>query len=221
MTASTMIAQRPVSRAARVAAWIPALLLIGAGLLTAVGISLVPRAHATSANVTPVITVVVDKEVHVAYSVGNCGSPDGTLDAGTLTVSMNDTSLGTCRVTFGSNNNGASGAVLNIANSNAGANTFFCTRATYVGACGAGVFNDGSGADMAEGTVGGKLSASSGCTTSNWAGNYSQVLSAGTNVCATTSTADGDYTMQFGADPAATQLSGTYRGQATVTATAS
>jgi hypothetical protein len=216
----------------RFAPWMPATALLAAGLATTLGLSM-PTASALVAtdsdNVT--ITASVPLEIHNAYSATNCrgsGGTDGTLDGTSLTTALDDTSLGTCRVIFGTNN-AASGAILSVASANTNGN-FFCIRSTPgtpTSACIAGAnnkFTDGSGADMGEGTVGGSLSNATNCTATNWtvAGTKANITNAGTNVCTqNTVGTNGDYTVQFFADPSTSQGPGAYEGRAVLTATAS
>jgi hypothetical protein len=199
--------------------WVPLGVMIAATLAAMLGLQGASSASAIDLDVR----ADVAKEVHLSFAAGSCrgsGGVEGTLDGVTLTVANNDTSLGNCSIVFGSNNS-PSGATLNIANANAGANSFFCVRPTSTGACGSGVFNDGSGADLPEGSVGAKLVSATGCSSSNFSsGAFSSVLSAGTNVCATPGTGDATYVLNLSADPTSTQPPGTYRGRALVTATA-
>lgn len=205
----------------RVISVLPFVLLLIVVICSATGLRVVPDVRAAASNVD--VEVDVAKEVHIAFSSGNCrgsGGTDGLLDGVSLNVSNNDTTIGSCSVTFGSNNN-ASGALLNIASANTGADTFFCARASFVGTCTSAKFTDGSGADLAEGSVGGKLVSATGCSSSGWtSGAYASVLTAGTNVCATSTSGDATYSFVLAADPAPTQPAGVYRGRAVLTATA-
>ena len=220
-TMQSIAVSATISPRFRAISMLPLGLMLLVAVLSATGWQLVPVSSAVSSNVD--VEVEVAKEVHIAFSSGNCrgsGGTDGLLDGVTLNVSNNDTVLGSCSVTFGTNNS-VSGALLNIASANAGANNFFCMRSSFVGACGSGSFTDGSGADLPEGSVGGKLVSATGCTSSGWtSGAYGSVLAAGTNVCSTSSTSDATYAFQLAADPSPTQPAGTYRGRAVLTATA-
>lgn len=206
-------------RKMRALSWLPAALVVGASVMTTLGVSLIPGATASTQQVTVSATVPV--EIH---ATNNC--LNAITYGSSLLVSSNDTVLGSCRVDFGTNN-ATAGAVLTLANSGNGT-PFFCKRTTATDpttACVAGAtnqFTDGSGADLVEGAAGGKLVTATGCTSANWTTGAASVISAtATTVCTQSVVGtDGQYTFSVVADPASNQAPGDYKGRVAAVATA-
>jgi hypothetical protein len=235
MTAARLI--RP-----RSAAWLPAALLVAYALVAASGFSLTPNSGAATGTATVNATVL--PEVHMNFtSCGSVTDPDGVgplagdavIAAPSMSSSDGDISLGTCAITFGSNNNGTNGATLTVANARPGAGYAMC-QAAIGSTCVAPQFSDSpvagealvafNGASVgATGRMGIKASALT-CPGAggSWsvATNYYGLPAAATpsQICATNSTTDGGLTLDFRADPGGSQAAGAYTLKANLVATA-
>jgi hypothetical protein len=235
MTAARLI--RP-----RAAAWLPAALLIAYALVAATGVSLTSTSRAATGTATVNATVL--PEVHMNFtSCGSVTDPDGAgplagdavILAPDMTTSNGDVSLGTCAMTFGSNNNGTNGAKLTVANARPGAGYAMC-QAAIGSTCVAPQFSD---SPVAGETLAAFNSASAGATGrmgvkasaltcpgagGSWslATNYYGLPAAASpsQICATNSTADGGITLDFRADPGGSQSAGAYTLKANLLVTA-
>jgi hypothetical protein len=237
MTALVAIKTAPRTR---YLAWLPAVLLVAWGILSAAGVPLTPSSLAASTGTTTV-SATVAKEVHIALdTAGNCGPAGGSNTARSLTGSALNTSqdgstaFATCRATFGSNNS-ALGATLLIESTRTAGTKSFCTDAVGSGACAGSTFSDAptGGETMAafqtdEGKFGVKVT-SPGATCSGGMvtggnvyglGQNTDATPNGASVCATASTTDGTVDVNYHANSASNQPAGTYNVETTVTATA-
>ena len=227
---------------ARTIAWLPALLLIAAGLLAATGVRIAGDSHAATSTVT--IGATVSKEVHVNLNTGgSCGTGTAAatnITGTTLAPTDGDVSLATCRLTFGSNNS-AAGAQLLVESGRTVAGNSFCTAAVPA-VCAAPQFTDVSTSGVTPASFGTGEAASAGNFGVSAAINAASCdgtggIAGGTNiwglpqntdatpngtlVCQTTSTTDGDVTMDFRVNPGSSQPASTgYVVQAAFTATA-
>ncbi|MCW2921990.1 MAG: hypothetical protein JWL76_1864, partial [Thermoleophilia bacterium] len=135
--------------------WIPALLLLVAGVLAAAGFGGIANSHAASTGTTTV-TATVAKEVHVALNTtGSCGPAGGSATTrsfagATMATTDGDVSLASCRVTFGSNNS-ALGANLLVESTRTSGTNSFCAVAA-AGACAAPQFTEAATAGVAPAT---------------------------------------------------------------------
>lgn len=241
MTALVAIKTAP---RARYLAWLPAVLLVAWGILSAAGVPLTPNSLAASTGTTTV-SATVAKEVHIALdTTGNCGPAGGSNTARSLTGSALNTSqdgttaFATCRATFGSNNS-ALGATLLIESTRTAGTKSFCTDAVGGGACAGSSFSDAPLAGEANGTGAGQFGqdegkfgvkiTSPGATCSGGMvtgglvyglGQNTDATPNGATVCATASTTDGTVDVNYHANSASNQPAGTYNVETTVTATA-
>jgi hypothetical protein len=231
---ATFTALRP-----RHLAWLPAALLAAYAIVAATGMSLTPASHAATATATTTVNATVLPEVHLNF--GACGTivgSDATLATGSLATTDEDISLGTCVLTFGSNNNGTNGASLWVESARTSGGKTFCTAAVP-GACAAPEMADANTAGItaaafmaldagATGAFALKPNAAGTCpgAGADWASTtYYGVLSdtsaaLGTQICDTNSTADGTMTMDFRANPGPSQAAGSYTGKVLFTAQA-
>lgn len=230
---SSKVRVRSRSRRKTALAWLPAVLTIGAGIVAALGISVVPAATSApvTASQTVNVTASVGQEVHNSNSCGGAITYGGT-----LATSDPSTDLGNCTFTFGTNN-ASPLATLNIKSTHA-TDPFFCKRATPgnpTTACTAPAaekFTNHVGANtaLADGESGGKLAVAgdaTGCATAGWtagATNFNPITTAGTNVCTQSAMGtDATYKVTVGANPQAAGAGSaavTYEGQITAIATA-
>lgn len=231
MSAKVRVKSRKRGKAAL--AWLPAMFTVGAGIVAALGISLVPSA--TSAPVTATTTVNVTASVGQEVHISN-GCAGAVTYGSSLATSDPSTDLGNCTFTFGTNN-ASPLATLSVRNTN-GSAPFFCKRSTPgnpTTACTAPAaekFTDHVGANtaLADGEFGGKIAVAgdaTGCTLAGWtagATNFNPIGTAATNVCTQNAMGtDATYKVTFGANPQASGAGSaavTYEGQATATATA-
>ncbi len=199
--------------------WLPAALLVAWGVLAAAGYGIAPSFGASTGSGTVTATVALD--VHVG---GTCAA--GYSNAYGAMADNVEANLGTCGMTFGTNNGATSTLRVESARTTAG-NVMFCRAATNTGACGTGGFTNVAGGTLAASGVGvdrfGVLATANTCTTQTWITNQywpvpdSTTAGAGTTVCSMTGTTDGDYTFSFRAHPD-TVTAGSYTGQALFTA---
>ncbi|MCW2925406.1 MAG: hypothetical protein JWM98_2810 [Thermoleophilia bacterium] len=221
--------------------WLPAAFLLVVGLLAAGGFQ-VDRSHAASTGTTTV-TATVAKEVHVNLNTGgSCGA--GTASATTITGSSlnttdGDVSLASCRLTFGSNNS-ALGAQLLVESTRVGASpNSFCVAAALAN-CAAPQFTDVAtagvtpaafavGEPAAAGYFGIKANVNAGSCAGGMGasanyfglGQNNDATPNGAAVCSTSSTTDGDVTIDYRVNPGASQPANTgYVVQTSFTATA-
>ncbi len=230
---------------ARTIAWLPALLLVAAGLLAATGFSVIGKSYGASAG-TVAVGATVSKEVHLALNTtGTCGPAGGStttrsFTGTTLATTDNDVTFGTCQVTFGSNNNGTAGASLFVESSRTVAGNSFCTAAIPA-VCVAPQFTDVSTSGVTpasfatgEAATAGNFGVSASINgascdgtggiaggTNVWGLPQNVDAGAGTLVCSTASTTDGDITLAFRANPGSSQTASSgYVVEASFTATA-
>jgi hypothetical protein len=237
MTAARLI--RP-----RAAAWLPAALLVAYALVAASGFSLTPNSGAATGTATVNATVL--PEVHMNFpSCGSVTDPDGAgplagdavIAAPNMSSSDGDISLGTCAVTFGSNNNGTNGASLTIANARPAGGTGYAMCQTAVTlACAAPGFSNSPTAgenlvafNAASVPATGRMGIKASSLTCPGAGadwstatNYYGLpaLATPSTICDTNSTTDGGLTLDFRADPGSSQAAGAYTLKANLVATA-
>jgi len=135
----------------RALAWLPLMATLGLGCTAALGVSLVPGAAAVTDTSNVIVSASVAREIHATIGSGTCGTVTGTAPNGlvgtmtqvNLTTASVGTSLGTCRVSFGTNTAvGGGTATLSIQNGLSTTAEFFCVRATSAtAACTAGTNN--------------------------------------------------------------------------------
>jgi len=205
------------TRTRRVLPWLPALLVLGAGFTTAIGLS--PAGSAVGATSTQTITATAGAQL----TFTPCADPAVATLTATAANNVDD-NIGACTVAFSTNN--GTQATLQLDNNHDG-NAFFCERATAAtAACtvGQGTFAAAVAAtDLADGQVGIMPSTPTNCALANYTLTTTKypVNDAATTVCQTTGTAAGSWTGTFYADATGTQSSGTYYGQFILTATSS
>jgi len=227
---------------ARKAAWLPAALLVSWAILAATGFPLTPNSQAASASSTTSVTASVLPEVHMdlanadpdgAGPLSGCGTvtgtapnEDGAFTPTAMSTSDGDIELARCTMTFGSNNNGTSGATLSVESTRA-SGAAFCSTAFDV-ACAGNTFADENGdATLAEGGFGLRPTTVSGCggagadwSTANYYGIPADLAGFGTQICDTNNTSDGTMVLTFRANPSASQTAGNYYVRARFTAQA-
>lgn len=218
---------------ARTVSWLPAAILATAGLLAAAGFGISGHSYGASTG-TVSIGATVTKEVHVNLNTtGSCGPAGGSsttrsFTGTTLAPTDGNVSLGTCRVTFGSNNS-ALGAQLLVESSRTVAGNTFCTAAVPA-VCAAPQFTDVSTAGVAPATfntgepaaagffgISATINAASCNGTGGIAGGTNiwglpqntDATPNGTLVCQTASTTDGDVTVDYRVNPGSAQPSST------------
>lgn len=212
------------TRTLRALSWLPAALVVSASVMTTLGVSLIPGATAATDTEQVTVTANVEPEIHAT----NGCSGAITYATGLLTTDI-DKPLGSCAVSFGTNT-AASGATLTLASSGSGT-PFLCKRSTdgdVATACltGTSQFTDGSGADLAEGSAGGRqVGTPTGCSvpvTPTWTTTAATAITATAALVCTQSVVgtDGTYTFEVLADPAANQAPGKYVGRVAAVATA-
>jgi hypothetical protein len=193
--------------------WLPAALLLSAGVLAAGGFKLVGPSYGASTGSTAV-------DVTVLPNLTFGGTCDGATRSGSLSVAADDSNIGaTCTVTYSTNNH-AAGVRLRAESTRALAPAL-CKQANTTLNCGAvDSFGDaatGGIVDMADGAFGVQVAGAPTCTTGagSWVNGTSYGLPAGAGagsvVCAQHNMgAAGTYTLQFRADTLAAQPSGDY-----------
>jgi len=225
-------------------AWIPAAMLISVGLLSAMGVSLIPDGRAATATGGTVISATVLPEVSLDLAQNQAGAAAcGTIIDATVNAEVAEfgnagsripinssgaTNLGTCNMTFGTNN-GATGASLSYKSDRpATANRTFCT--TAVGLTCAGTFytdDDGANATLEADRFGVRLDTEN-CDTNTMvlARYYGAPLSgaAAQDVCtgeaaSATPANDGHVILSFHVNTSTT-ASGDYNARLNFTATA-
>lgn len=211
---------------ARHLAWLPAGLLIVAAVLSAAGVRMVGPGYAASTGSTTV-SATVNPELHIG---GTC--PGNTLSGVSMNTTDATTALGSCTVTFGTNNNNPGGSLLRVETPRAtgGDNTFCSTAVTA--SCGATSFADVAftgAASLADGQFGVLVNGAPTCNTATWTnGNYYGLRAAATApgtgdlICDhNTFPGDASYSLQFSANPGGTTVATTYQGRADFTVEAS
>lgn len=213
--------------------WLPAALLLTAALLAAAGLRMTESSYANPR--TTVINATVGAEVTIGTGASECG--DAVFGPTAITVGT-ATNLGTCTLSFGTNNNAAGANIVVESTRPTGGLEVFCQAALTSG-CAAGTSSFTSvpiagSATMADGQYGVRLNAALAAGTcaagtgSVWitSGTYYGVRSAdvapgaGDPVCNRTSTGTSSLPLQFTAQGASTKVSGTYQTNARFTAAA-
>jgi hypothetical protein len=219
-------------------AWLPALLVIVASIVTAAGISLIPAATAATDSENVVVSGTVNGAVSITQACGNATNFGGA--GNEFTPGGTERITSDCAVGFDSNN--ANGVSLTVQDSNAA--PFFCT-----GTCGGNDEfanqNHALGDVLAVGEFGIALESVSagGCVAAACTSNAGTDMLADTNttvvagddsfhaipasgaprkVCGTNASTGGtpvNCTVVFGGEPKAAQNSGSYTGTAVFTAT--
>lgn len=208
---------RPRIRA-RHLAWLPAVVLLGWGVLAAAGVPLAPSTNAATSSVNVSATVPLD--IHIG---GTCPGQSYT-DAN---LAVGDVAIGACTVTFGTNN-GAVGSVLKVEHARPAGNAF-CQEAVTVDCGTKPSFADATGtATLAVGAFGVKVAAAPTCSTPSWTnGNYyglrdaTTATGAGDTVCTHAGNTDGSYSLEFRANRDTGTVAGTYNARADFTVEAS
>lgn len=195
--------------------WLPASLLVAWGVLAAAGYGITPSFGASTGSGTVTASVAIDVHVGGTCSLGYSNAYGPMADNVEAT-------LGTCGMTFGTNNGASSTLKVESARTTAG-NVMFCRAADNIAACGANGFsNVGANAVSLGADNFGVLSTVTTCTTPTWQNaRYNPVpdantAGAGTTICQMTGTTDGSYTFSFRAHPD-TVTAGGYTGQALFT----
>lgn len=210
-------------------ALLPAFALLAWGGLSAAGVQLTPESTAaTTGNVT--VSAQVLPEISVS---GTCAS-GGSISGATLTPSTAGTqAIGNCVLTQATTNGSTTLARVESSRSTAGTGIFCKTTiAPATTACAGTAAQNftqvtaGAGS-LADGDFGIKVAAAGTCIAgaNTWALNTYHPLrdattapGAGDSVCSTlASTATSSTTLNFDADPLATQEAGTYQTQAIFT----
>lgn len=225
-------------------AWIPAALLAAWAIAAATGFTMTDTSRAATSSSTVSVTASVLPEVHLDLTNGSCGTltdpdgagplvEDGAFTPAAMSAGGGDTTLATCAITFGSNNNGTNGASLWVESSRTAGTKSFCAAAFNADCLATDSFTETATAgvalaDLTDGNFGVKPSAIAGCggagadwSTANFYGlpqNTDGTL--GSRICDTNSTTDGSTTLTFVADPAAAQAAGNYYVRAIFTAQA-
>jgi hypothetical protein len=217
MTALAIAAPR-TRLSLRTLAWLPAIVLLAWGGLSAAGVPLVPNSHAVSTG-SATVNATVALDVHIA---GTCA---GNTNFPSVGLALGDNVLASCGVTFGTNNGATSALKIETARPSGAA---FCQSAVGV-ACAGGNFTDvaANSAAIAGGEFGVKTTAITSCTTPTWTNlkfnpvrDATTAPGAGDLVCSMTGTTDGNYSLEFHANRAAGTPAGTYQAQANFTAEA-
>lgn len=218
---SVSLALRP-----RHLAWLPALLLAALALCAAAGVDLVRPSHAASTgNVT--VSASVAPELHIG---GTC--PGATLSGVSMGSGDGTTALGTCTLTFGTNNNNPGGSLLRVETPRATAGDETLCSTAVTASCGTTRFIDAlttGAAALADGEFGVQVSGIPTCNTPTWTnGNYygledaATALGAGNLVCDhNVFGSDASYSLTFAANPAGSTIATTYQGRADFTVEAS
>lgn len=222
-------------------AWIPAALIVAYTIAAAGGFTITPDSRAAGATTT--VTANVLKEIHIDLVNGSCtaapaaGPPEAaTFNYGSMSTASDDITLGSCAITFGSNNNSTAGAKLWVESTRPGASAnSFCSEANYEVTCSGATFTDVATAGVTNATFlttqGGFGLRPAGAGTcpgagADWAATNTYGLlqdttaGFGTQICDTNSTSDGAITVEFHANPSASQTASNYYMKAEFTAEA-
>ncbi len=200
--------------------WLPAAALVVAALLAAAGVQFIGTSKAATGTST--VSATVNPEIHIGGTCPGYAPAAVTLNTGDAT-----TALGSCTLTFGTNNN-AAGAIIRVESTRPSGTNSFCTAALGA-ACGASTFTDAStagAASLTDGQYGVRVTAAPTCSSATWTnGNYygignAATAGAGNAVCNQTTTTDASYALQFAANPATNTPSGTYQADAVFTVAA-
>lgn len=202
-------------------AWIPAMVVVAASVITAAGISLMPSATAASQTVNVDATVGASLNFSPACSAGTIAFGANFTTGGPEQVSPD------CAVTFDTNN--ALGAKLELYD-NDGVAPFFCHQANGCGGANEFANTASTFGTLATGEFGAALESKAGAgAVATWSEDASgnvvlgdasfypiaAVSGAGTEVCRNNaSTAGTTCTMSFAGEPKAVQNAGNYRGVA-------
>lgn len=203
--------------------WLPAAALITAGLLAAIGFGGVARSDAASTG-TSTVSATVGSELHIG---GTCPGYNGPGPA--LATTDATTSLGSCTLTFGTNNN-ATGSLIRVESQRPTAgNDAFCSTAVTL-ACGATKFTNAStagAASLADGQFGVLVNGVPTCNTATWTnGNYYGIANSNTagngnlicdNANQVGAVNDASYNLQFSANPGPATVAATYQASAVFT----
>ena len=227
--------------------WLPAALLVSAGLLSAFGFSMTPNGRAATATGTTTISATVLPEVSLDLAQNTAGAStcgvqtDATANAEVYEFgnagaripinASGATALGTCNMTFGTNN-GSSGASLTYKSARTiTANRTFCTAAVAADCSGANTYytdDDGANTTLEADRFGIKLDPASLCDNQPMVDNmyWGAPISTGTakDVCtneaaSATASNDGYVRVMFDVNTS-TIASGNYNAQIVFTATA-
>jgi hypothetical protein len=213
--------------------WLPALLLVAIGALSASGLTTTDDSIAATATGAVVVSATVAPEVHLDLVNGSCtAAPAGTADNETatfgavaLTTADGPTVLGSCAMSVGTNNNTTTGVTLAMSDARAagGSDFFLCTSAAGATcALAADDFTDTAvSATLNDGAAGMKLSARTCDDASTNTANFYPIAASSTICVDNTGGAASTLTVQIQANPAPTQPSGSYLGQANFVATGS
>lgn len=208
--------------------WLPALLLVGIAVLAASGFRLVGPSYAASTG-SAVVSATVTPELHIG---GTC--PGANLVGPAMAVADATTVLGSCTLTFGTNNNNPGGSLIRVETPRATAgDETFCTTAVTL-ACGANSFTDVATAGVAfaavpEGGFGVNVNGAPTCNTATWTNGNVYGLEDATTAAGTgnlicdhnTFPGDASYNLRFVANPTGSTVAGTYQGRADFTVEAS
>lgn len=208
-------------------AWMPACVVLGLSLMTAMGVSLIPSAGAANPELVTV-TANVGAQLDITPTCAVAATTDiGALSSGggaAVTASN-------CSMNFSSNN--ATGAYLDVLDNRVDGNPTFCK----VGDCATAASqfnNEGTGGtSLDDGGFGATLVSVGGTAANVWTLNAGasaaaaawyplpEAANAGSKACnAPASTASAICNFRFAADPKAVQNSGAYTGVVKFQATA-
>lgn len=196
-------------------AWLPAVMLTAWAVLAAAGVPLTPSTNAATGSSTVTATVAVD--IHIGGTCATYSNSFGNMPDAT------NSAVGTCGITFGTNNGATSTLKVESARTTAG-NNMFCRATSVSAACEPSGFAAplANAASLAIDQFGVLTTAITSCTTPAWTLNTynpvpdSTTAGTGTTVCSMTGTTDGNYSLEFRAYPD-TVAAGTYSGQAVFT----
>lgn len=223
MTATALMRPR-----ARHLVWLPAVLLVAWGLLSAAGGTVSPTSYAATSSGTTVVEGTVLPHIDLG---GTCDG--GTLSGATLDPALGETSLGTCTLTF-QTTNGASGATLYAEHNRTNAlQPAFCLDSAAPPAnCTASLADSADNQpNVGDGQFGIRVEGVTNCDTETWdAAAATDTYGTGPlptpgfgeTVCATSADAvtATSYNLRFVADAAAATTSGDYEAQILFTAEA-
>lgn len=212
---------RPRFRA-RHLAWLPAVLLVAWGILSAAGIPLTQNSSAVGSTATVSATVALD--IHI---LGTCAANPTYNDPA---LGLAATTIGACTVQFGTNN-GAVGSTLKVEHARPSGNAF-CQAAVTVACAANPSFTNAplAGGALADGAFGVRVNAAPTCNDPGtpWAdtlhyGLRDSTTAPGTGdvICVQSGNTDGSYSLEFRADRAAGNTAGTYNTRADFTVEAS
>lgn len=208
-------ARTPGTRWLRASAFLPVVLLVLWGILSAAGIRTTSDARAASTNATANISVglIIDLTT-------DCSA---TFNGGSFSVG--DNLIGSCNAAFSSN--GTVGTTLTVHNGRTSGNAFCNDGVGMTSNCVGPSFTNATGTgSLAGGAFGVRVASAPTCNDpgSPWAnGNYYGVPNIGSpaTVCSTVAPASGAYSLEFHANRAAGTTAATYQGEVNLNVTAS